>query len=63
MLVDHADSAVERVVRVLQLHFLTIDEYLSFIGLIKTHDHVHQSGLSGSVLSHKRKNLMLTDCQ
>ena len=59
-LVHHTDSAVECVVRCPELHFLPVDEDLSFIGLVQTHYHVHQCGLSRSVLSDQGKDLVFS---
>ena len=63
LLVDHPYAAVECVIGGLELYFLPVDKDLSFIGLVQSHDDVHQSRLSGSVLSHKGENLMLSHAQ
>ena len=57
MLVNHADSKPLGIFRGINGNLFSVDEYLPFVRLINTGEHIHQCGLTGTVFSQQCQNL------
>ena len=63
VLVDHADAQFLGVLGRIDGHFPAVYKNLTRIRLVDAGEHVHQSGLAGTVLSQQGQNLTGTDLQ
>ena len=63
MLMHHADTKIQGVLRGLDDLFLSIDKDLALIRIIDTGQHIHQRGFSASVFAQKRQDFALVDIQ
>ena len=60
---DHGNSRIQSVSGRFKIHFLSVQNNLSCILGINSHDDLHQSGLSCAVLSHQCVKLSRLDIQ
>ena len=54
MLMNHADSLINRIERVCDVAFLSPDKNLSFLAVLKTEQNFHQCCLAGSIFPNQR---------
>ena len=54
MLMDHSDSVFDCILTGMKMHFLSMKEYFAACNFLNSKQHLHQSGLSGSVFTYQR---------